>query len=229
MDNSTLAIFIHELRNQCLYTEISFNVFNSSFEQKNPTGIFFSSQSTLLAASQIACILWPTSSRSRKRGEALRGLLNLDEKHPLNNNQVKGLWDKGDEKLEKWISGTKGLNVVFDHLGPIDQIDANNFSEKNIYRLYDTKTSVYLYRGNGYNMQAIANAIADIYTRVTAVHQKMFPDHYKKVEEQKLEAANEKASKKPAKKTTKKPAKKTVKKPKEKAQAKKKAPAKKKK
>ncbi|MCK5041383.1 MAG: hypothetical protein KAR62_03780 [Sphingomonadales bacterium] len=224
MDNATMAIFVHEIKNQCLYTEGAFNVFNQSFEQKASTGVFFAAQSTLLAVSQLACIIWPSSSRSRKRGEEIRKVLGLKESHPLNNSRVRALWDKGDEKLEKWISDTKGGNVIFDHLGEISLLDPNSFTEQNIYRLYDPKTSILYFRGDGYNMQAISNAVADIYTRVTQVHQTMFPDHYKKEgdagsndnadEKPKAKKATKKTTKKKptAKKPAKKPAKKTVKK-----------------
>ncbi len=216
MDNATMAIFVHEIRNQCLYTEASFTVFNQSFEQQVPTGVFFAAQSTLLAASQLASILWPSSSRSRKRGEEIRKVLGLEEKHPLNNNRIRALWDKSDEKLEKWISDTKGGNVIFDHLGEIGQFDPNTFTEQNIYRLYDPKTSIFYFRGDGYNMQAISNAVADIYTRVTKIHQTMFPEQYKKEAEVSSNdnADDKKTTKKATKKkpAAKKPAKKTVKK-----------------
>lgn len=212
MDNATMAIFIHEIRNQCLYTEGSFSVFNQSFGQSIPTGVFFSAQATLLSASQLASIIWPTSSRNRKRGEDIRKILGLPEKHPLNNNRVKSLWDKGDEKLEKWISNTKGGNVIFDHVGEINQLDQNTFTEQDIYRLYDPKTSIFFFRGDGYNMQAIANAIADIYSRVTKIHQSLFPDHYTKGTES---SSNDNPAKKPAKKkpAAKKAAPKTAAKP----------------
>ena len=66
-------------------------------------------------------------------------------------------------------------------------------------------------------MQAISNAVADIYTRVTQVHQTMFPEQYKKEAEVSSNdnADKEQKTKKPAKKKTavKKPAaKKTAKK-----------------
>ena len=36
----------------------------------------------------------------------------------------------------------------------------------------------FYYRGDGYKMQAIADAISEIYSRVLTVHRQMFPDHH---------------------------------------------------
>jgi hypothetical protein len=212
MDNATLAIFIHEIRNQCLYTQASFSVFSQSFEQKIHAGVFFSAQSTLLAASQLSNLIWPTGPRSKKRGEEVRRVLELDEKHPLNNHRIRTVWDKSDEKLEKWASETKGGNVVFDHLGDMSQFDPSSFTQENIYRLYDPTTAIFIFRGDSYNMQALGKAIADINGRTLQVHQILFPNHYKEPEVREPdESSNDKVAKKPksetkAKKKTKKKA-----------------------
>ncbi len=228
MDNTTLAIFIHELRNQCLYTEASFRVFNQSLEQNIAAGVFFSAQATLLTASQIAGILWPTRARAKSRGTHIREALQLPDQHPLNDKRLITMFEHSDEKLEDWIGATKGAQIVFDHLGPISSFGENQIADENIYRLYDPATSTFYFRGSGFNMQALATAIADIYTRVTAMHKSMFPSQYEGVDAggNATEPANddiaEKAEDAP------KPAKKKVA-PKKKAAAKKKAAPKKKK
>lgn len=179
MDRAALAIFIHELRNQCVYTEASFRVFNQSIQQNNPSGAFFAAQSTLLCATQIASLLWPARPRAQKRGEALREVLELPEKHPLNDKRLTALWEHGDERLEDWIGATKGEKVIFDHIGSLEELNKQvPVAEGNIFRLYDPMTVTFYYRGDGFKMQAIADAISAIYTRVIALHRQMFPDHY---------------------------------------------------
>lgn len=182
MDQTTLALYIHELRNQCIYTEAAFRVFNQSLEQRIPAGVFYGTQSTLLAASQIAAILWPNRARAKKRGESLREALNLAEKHPLNDKRLIALWEHGDEKFEDWIGETKGQQIVFDHLGPIQPFLDNGINDGNIFRMYDPTTQIFYFRGDGYKMQAIADAISDIYTRVTQLHMRMFPEQHQPVE-----------------------------------------------
>jgi len=221
MENATLALFVHELRNQCMYTEASFRVFNQSLEQRSSTGVFFAAQATLLCASQLSSVLWPTKARARKRGEKIREVLQLPEKHPLSDKRLATAFDYGDEKFDDWVGTTKGRQVVFDHLGPIEPFLKAGVQEECIYRLYDPSTMTLYFRGEGFNMQAIANAISDIYTRLTALHMQMFPDQHKPEETDAEQAPAEDAAKKekPKKAATKKPA---AKKP-----AAKKAPAKK--
>ncbi len=176
MEQTTLALFIHELRNQCVYTEAAFRVFNQSIEQQISAGVFFAAQATLLSASQISGLLWPLRARARKRGEDLRKALQLPEKHALNDKRLSSIWEHGDEKLEDWIGMTKGQKVVFDHVGTLASVSEIEVPDSNVYRLYDPSTTVFLYRGDGYKMQAIADAITDVYARVTTLHKAMFPE-----------------------------------------------------
>lgn len=180
MDRASLAIFIHELHNQCVYTEAAFRVFNQSVQRNIPAGVFFAAQSTLLCASQVSSLLWPSRTRVQKRGEELREVLQLSEKHPLNDQRLSVLWEHGDEKLEDWIGTSKGEKVVFDHLGSLEELSKQvPIVEGNIFRLYDPTTMTFYYRGDGYKMQAIADSISEIYSRVITVHRQMFPDQYK--------------------------------------------------
>lgn len=178
MDQTTLALFIHELRNQCAYTDAGFDVFNQALEKRALTPVFFAAQSVLLTASQISGILWPVRARAKKRGEMVRQILQLPEKHALNDKRLSAIWEHGDEKLEDWISATKGDQVVFDHVGPLSQMAPEAINEAGFYRLYDPEQMIYYYRGNGYKIQAIADAVADVYARVNTVHRQMFPEHH---------------------------------------------------
>lgn len=180
MDRASLAIFIHELHNQCLYTEASFRVFNQSIQQNMQAGVFYSAQSTLLCASQIAGILWPSQARAKKRGEELREILDLPEKHPLNDKRLTALWEHADEKLEDWIGSTKGEKIIFDHIGSLEDLNTQvKVLEGNIYRLYDPTTMTFYYQGAGFKMQGIADSISDIFSKVISVHRQMFPDQHR--------------------------------------------------
>jgi len=179
MDNTTLALFVHELRNQCIYTEAAFRVFNQSLQEGASAGAFFAGQSILLSASQIGAILWPSRARAKTRGETLRSALNLGESHPLADRRLTNLWDLGDEKLEEWIFDTKGEQVIFDHLGPVPAAGDTSLPDLNLYRLYDPTTQVFYFRGNGFKLQAIADAISDVFKRVTALHRQLLPDQYR--------------------------------------------------
>ncbi len=251
MDTNTLAIYIHELRNQCLHAEASFNLFNQAMTNRAGPGVLFASQMVLMPASQIAALLWPTRARSRGRGESLRKALQLQEKHPLNDRRLAELWERTDQKTEEWVAATKGKQVVFDYVGDLTQLGDGNTPEDCLYRAYNTQTRIFYYQGVGYNFQAIANAISDVAGRVNAIYRQLFPELAKQEDEERArmaaaqqEAANNAAAeqasapaaeapaeeKAPAKKAPAKkaPAKKTAaKKPAAKKAPAKKAPAKK--
>lgn len=201
MDRASLAIFIHELRNQCIYTEASFRVFNQSIQENNTAGAFFAAQSTLLCATQIASLLWPGRAQAQGRGEALREILELPEKHPLNDKRLTALWEHGDERLEDWIGASKGEKVIFDHVGSLEELNKQvPVVEGNIFRLYDPTTMTFYYRGDGFKMQAIADSISAIYTRVMGLHRQIFPDHYDAQPEKEIQVKGADEKDKPAKK-----------------------------
>ena len=196
MDTNTLAIYIHELRNQCLHTEASFNLFNQAMNSKAGPGVLFASQMVLMPASQLAALLWPTRARSRGRGEALRKALRLEEKHPLNDRRLAELWERTDQKTEEWVAATKGQQVVFDYVGDLKDLGDGNTPENCIYRAYHTAGQTFYYQGVGYNFQAIANAISDVAGRVNGVYRQLFPDLAKADDEAraKAEAAQKEAA-----------------------------------
>jgi len=242
MDNNTLAMHMNELRNMANHTKASFDLFNQSLENQAHIGIFYGLNAIMLNTSTLAGAVWPTKARNRARGEALRKVLAVEEKHPLNDRRLIEMFDRPDEKFDEWISRTKDKKVVFDFIGDFDQFGKEGVTEDGIYRAYDPGRTLYYIRGVGYNINALAKAVMDLGSRIVAVHGQMFPEA-REAEEAQIKAqqeANEKTKteapkKTPSKKaaakkpTTKKaPAKKpTAKKAPAKNPAAKKAPAKK--
>jgi len=89
------------------------------------------------------------------------------------------MWEHADERLEDWVGSTKGEKVIFDHVGSLEELNKQvPIVEGNIFRLYDPNTMTFYYRGDGYKMQAIADSISEIYSRVITVHRQMFPEHH---------------------------------------------------
>ncbi len=188
MDTNTLAIYIHELRNQCLHTEAAFNLFNQAMNNRAGPGVLFASQMVLMPSSQLAALLWPTRARSRGRGEALRKVLQLQEKHPLNDRRLAELWERTDQKTEEWVSSTKGEQVVFDYVGDLANLGDGKTPIECLYRAYNTQNRTFYYQGVGYNFQAIADAISDVAGRVNAVYRQLFPELAKQEDEERAKA-----------------------------------------
>ncbi|WP_262694218.1 hypothetical protein [Kordiimonas aquimaris] len=176
MDNNTLAIYINELRNQCINVEASFNLFNQALASQAGPGILFASQMIMMPASQMSAMLWPTRARARGRGESLRKVLQLPEKHALNDRRLAEMWERTDEKTDEWIAGTKGEQVLFDFVGNPKAIGDGNTPDNCIFRAYDPTAHIFYYRGVGYNVKALADAMSDVAGRVNNVYRQLFPD-----------------------------------------------------
>lgn len=188
MDNNTLAIYINELRNQCLNTEASFNLFNQALANQAGPGILFACQMILYPGSQMAAMLWPTRARARGRGETLRKALQLPEKHALNDRRLAELWERSDEKTDEWIANTKGKQVLFDFVGDAKKIGDGTTPDECIFRAYNPETRVFYYRGVGYNIQALATAMSDVAGRVNGLYRQLFPDLAKADDEARAQA-----------------------------------------
>ena len=133
-------------------------------------------------------MLWPTRARSRKRGEALRKVLQLGEKHALSDRRLSEVWERIDEKTDEWIAATKGEQVVFDFVGDPASLGENAPKEECVYRGYNPATHVYTFRGVSYNLPAVAKAINDIAARVDAIFRQLFPEQAKAEDAQRQQA-----------------------------------------
>ncbi len=182
MDNHSLAIYVHELRNLLFNIQGSFNLFNTSMTQQQSGGILYSGQLVLNPVSQLAALLWPTRARSRARGEKLREILQLPEKHMLNDRRLIEIMERNDERMDEWISQTKGERVVVDFVGDIAQLGPD-MKVEGIYRAYDPKTLVFYYRGVGFNLKGIADHVQNLAQRINAVYAQMFPEQIQRERE----------------------------------------------
>jgi regulator of protease activity HflC (stomatin/prohibitin superfamily) len=197
MDQNTLSIYIHELRNQCLHMQASFDLFNQAANAGQSQGVLFGGQMILMPTSQIAALLWPSRARSRGRGEALRKALQLPEKHVLNDRRLSEIWERGDEKTDEWVSATKGRQIIFDLVGDPSTVGDGTTTSESIFRGYNPTNQVYTFRGVGFNLQALAKAVADVSGRVNAAYRQLFPEQAKAEDEahQRALAAQQEAAK----------------------------------
>lgn len=188
MDQNTLSIYIHELRNQCSHMQAAFNLFNQAANAGQGQGVLYGGQMILVPASQIASLLWPTRARARSRGEALRKVLQLQEKHALNDRRLSEIWERADEKTEEWINNTKGKQVIFDLVGDPATVGDGTTSDECVYRGYNPANQVFTYRGVAFNLPALARAVSDVAGRVNAVYRQLFPEQAKAEDEARQQA-----------------------------------------
>ena len=189
MDNTALSIYMHELQNLVRHTQAGYEILNRGLTAGVPGEVLYGGQMLLFPASQLSSLLWPTRARARGRGEQLRKVLGLPEKHPLNDRRLSELWERGDEKFEDWIGATKNKRIVFDLVGdPFKlegehQEDADKVAEDAIFRCYDPERKIFYYRGVPYNIDALGRSLQDVANRVLTVYFQIFPEAAKAEQE----------------------------------------------
>ena len=183
MDLNLLGLHIHELRNQCRYIEANIGIFSQMLEHRSSVGVFFTLQGIMVGSSNISRLVWSPRKKGKDRSAALRDMLGLPEKHPLNNSNIIGLLEQSDEMNDAWISQSKNEYILYDFIGEIASSQHKDAETKNIFRAYDPTNHTYYYRGQAYNLDAMLKALGDLADRVNQVHIKLFPEQWKETDE----------------------------------------------
>jgi len=179
MDMNVIGLHIHELRNQCRFIEASVDILNQSMEKQASVGVFFGLQNIMLGTNHISRMIWTPRKKGKNRAEALRKVLELPEKYPLNNDNILSLVDHADETNDQWISQSKDQYILYDFIGDISASQHKDVETKNIFRAFDPNTKIYTYLGTGYNLDALLKALADVSNRTSQIHMRLYPDQWK--------------------------------------------------
>lgn len=199
MDLNKIGLHIHELRNQFSYIEGNVGILNQSLENSSSVGVFMSLQSIFAAAMQVSRILWAPRKKGKARSDALRKFLGVPEDHPLNNKDIQTLFDFCDEANEEWVKKSAGKHILYDFIGDLGASEHKDVEIDYIFRSFDTKGKIYVYRGTGFQVEAVMASLKTISDAVNKAHYHLFPDQWKDAEENKDEK-KEPAKKKTAKK-----------------------------
>ena len=179
IDSTTAGIYVHELRNQCAYVQASLEMFNQAMEKGATIGILYSAQNMLMHSAMVARTLFPVRHKAAKHAESLREMLQIDDKHPLNNKQLVKVWDFPEDRMEDWIEGSRDRFVLMDYVGPFGMVDdkkVEGMRAGDVFRQVDPETLNFVFRGDVFALQGIAHAVADINERVNQIHKAMFPE-----------------------------------------------------
>jgi hypothetical protein len=179
IDSTTAGIYVHEIRNQCAYVQASLEMFNQAMEKGATIGILYCAQNMLTHSAMVARTLFPVRHKAAKHAESLREMLQIDDKHPLNNKQLLKVWDFPEDRMEDWIEGSRDRFVLMDYVGPFGMVDdkkVEGMRAGDVFRQVDPETLSFVFRGDVFALQGIAHAVADINERVNQVHKQMFPE-----------------------------------------------------
>lgn len=175
MDRNNFALYVHELRNQCIFAETAIGLFNQSVEKQSKMGAFYALQSFLTAAAQVARLLWPNRAKGKRRAETLRAALGIPANYPLNDERLLNFWEWSDEKTDSWIQGSKEQIIAFDYFGPTAELQPVPPKDEHIYRAFDPTTHLFYYRGEVFNIQHLVSRVAEIAARINEAHDQLFP------------------------------------------------------
>jgi hypothetical protein len=178
MDLNKLGLHIHEIRNQFTYVEIGVGLLNQSLEKGNVPGVFYALQSIFQSASQVSRTLWAPRKKGRSRSDEIRKFLGIPDDHPLNNKDIQTLFDFSDEANEEWIKKTAGKYILMDYVGDLGASDHKDVEIENVFRSFDTKGKIYVYRGVGFQLENVMTTLKSISDAVNKAHYHLFPEQW---------------------------------------------------
>jgi|TARA_R110002096_G_scaffold257381_1_gene450698 hypothetical protein len=199
MDLNKIGLHIHEIRNQLTYIEGNIGILNQSLEKNSSVGVFMSLQSIFVSLMQVSRILWAPRKKGKARSEAIRKFLGIPDEHPLNNKDIQTLFDFCDEANEEWVKKTAGKYILYDFIGDVGDSQHKDVEIEYIFRSFDTKGKIYVYRGVGFHMDNVMASLQGISEAVNKAHYHLFPDQWADPEEKK-DAAKDAPKKKTKKK-----------------------------
>lgn len=202
MDLNKIGLHIHEIRNQLTYIEGNVGILNQSLEKNSSVGVFMSLQSIFVSLMQVSRILWAPRKKGKARSDAIRKFLGIPDEHPLNNKDIQTLFDFCDEANEEWVKKTAGKYILYDFIGDLGDSQHKDIDIEYIFRSFDTKGKIYVYRGVGFHMDNVMASLQGISEAANKAHYHLFPDQWADPEENK-DAAKD-APKKESKKKSKK-------------------------
>lgn len=168
-------IYLTELATQCDYAIGAAERINSLLNTwPAPTRELFREIAGFLQhAASVSRLLWPPGSpnaahkaRAEARGDHLRQILAVPHSHALRARTLRDHLEHFDYRLDDWAESSRDKIVVDHHVGPRASIGGDVISDADILRLFDPATSAFVFRGETFNIQDLADGIVDIRERV---------------------------------------------------------------
>ena len=147
--------------------------------------VFRTIHSFLTHASNVSRLFWPAQPKHRKnesdeayaarcaaipkiiRGKILRTEVGLpDNEHALKSRKLRDHLDHFDERLDQWQNESVQRNYVQDFIGPEGSIVGTD--DGDMMRWFDPPVKKMRFRGEEFDLQALADALVDVLEKVQA-------------------------------------------------------------
>lgn len=172
MDNFLVKIYLGQVREECEFCFHSINLMNAILKKEVDSDFFQPALDLIQHAAAVSRIFWPPSGkdrcrtkRARIRGCFLRNLINIQEGHIVKNRELRDHFSHFDERLDDWAETSKNRNIVFRLIGPRNAIGGDSIQDTDIIYHFDPSTNIFGFRGEHFNIQALADGLDDIYKK----------------------------------------------------------------
>jgi hypothetical protein len=133
-----------------------------------PADFFNEAADLLQHAGNVSKILWPASQKplTKERGCWLRTVLTINDDHVLADRRLRNHVEHFDERIDEWAVSSKNHNFVDHIIGSRSMVAGESVDDADTFRLYDPQANTFIFRGESFDVQLIADGLKDISTRV---------------------------------------------------------------
>ena len=85
--------------------------------------------------------------------------------HALEDRRLRNHLEHYDERLDNWAASSTNKNIVDGWVGARSGIGGSGIADSDIMRLYDPATHTFVFRGESFDLQAIASGLDDVARR----------------------------------------------------------------
>lgn len=175
MDDFLQRIYLEQAKHECEACFAAVQAFNSALAGAQDQDPFLHVSALIHHAAAVSRIFWPPSARDKhahkraqRRGEFLRSSLMIPSSHTIQSRTLRDHFEHFDERLDDWAERSKNRNIVRKLLGPRTAIGGDAIQDEDIIDHYDPATKIYAFRGEKFDVQAIASGVEDLYARISS-------------------------------------------------------------
>lgn len=185
MDDFLIRIYLEQAKEECEACFSAINDLNTALSSGGEKDPFGPAQALIHHAAAVSRIFWPPGSRnkeakqrSQRRGDLLRRAINLQTPHIIQVRTLRDHFEHFDERLDDWAERSKGRNIVKRLVGPRHAIGGDAITDEDIIHHYDPATKTYAFRGEKFDIQAIATGLDDIYAKIRTKLLEIWPHRF---------------------------------------------------
>jgi len=182
MDDFLLRLYLEQAKDECERAFSAVKALNAALESNGELDPFVPAQAIIHHAAAVSKIFWPPGSRDKvarkrahRRGETLRSELALVRPHAVQARTLRDHFEHFDERLDAWVQQSKNRYIVNQLVGPRTAIGGDAIADTDIIHHYDPAAKTYAFRGEKFDIQALAAGLDDIFLRIESRLSKPWP------------------------------------------------------